>query len=127
MKLEPDRLERLIEVHDKIIAWHLETIAGLEVAIADCDTQQARTLASMHQIVGMGLAKGPNYTRILQEIRDRKAKFVKASVAAKAEHARVTAIVERLNERKGEAQELIDQLELEDAIDEWSNAQASFS
>ena len=127
MKRKSKKLGRLIDVHDKIIACHLETITGFEVAIADCDTQLARTLASMEQMVGMGFAKGPNYTRILQEIRDRRAKLVKASLAAKAEHARVTAIVERLNERKSEVQEEIDQLDLEESIDEWSNAQSSFS
>ena len=127
MKTKSKKLGQLIDVHDKIIGWHLETIAGFEAAIADCDIQLARTLSSMEQMVGMGLAKGPNYTRILQEIRDRRAKLVKASLAAKAEHARVTAIVERLNERKSDAQEQIDQHDLEESIDEWSNAQSSFS
>jgi hypothetical protein len=127
MKQQSKKLGRLIEVHNKIIEWHLENIAGLEVAIADCDKQHANTLLSMERMEGIGLAKGPNYSRIFSEIRERRAKLVKAVQAAKAEHARVTAVVDRLDEKKLEAQADIDQSELEESIDEWSNSEASFS
>ena len=127
MKQLSKKLERLIEVHSKIVEWHLENIAGLEVAVADCDTQHAKTLLSMEKMEGIVFARGPNFTRMLQEIRERRAKLLKAVQAAKAEHARITAIVDKLDERKSEVQSDIDQVELEESIDEWSNTQASFS
>jgi hypothetical protein len=127
MKLQSEKLVRLIEVHNKIMAWHLENIGGLEVAIGECDKQHANTLVSMEHMASIGLAKGPNYSRIFSEIKDRRAKLVKAVQATKAEHARINAIVDRLDEKKSEVQSDIDQFELEESIDEWSNSQASFS
>ncbi len=127
MKRQSEKLTRLIDAHNKIIEWHIENIASLEVSIAACDKQVADTLVAMDQMAGLGLSKGPNYSRIFQEIKDRRGKLTKASLTAKAEHARVTAIVERLAERKSEVQVGIDQVDLEDSIDEWSNTQASFS
>ena len=127
MKRESKKLSRLIDAHNKIIEWHCENIAGLEHSIVACDRQLASTLSGLEQIAAMGLDKGPNFPRIFQDIRERRGKLVKAVLAAKAEHARVTAIVERLAERKSDVQSDIDELDLEDSIDEWSNAQASFS
>jgi hypothetical protein len=127
MKQKSAKLVRLLDVHNKIIEVHLENIANLELSIAECDKQRARTLASMEQMEGMGPSKGPNFPRILQDIRDRRAKLVKAVLAARAEHARANAIVDRLAEKKSEVQVEIDQHDLEESIDEWSNAQSSFS
>jgi hypothetical protein len=127
MKNEVKKLARLVAVHNKIVAWHLESIAAYEVAIADCDKQHMKTLASMAQMEGLGLGKGPNFTRILREIQEKRARLVQAAQAAKAEHARISAIVDRLIERKSEVEEEVDQLDLEESIDEWSNVQSSFS
>lgn len=127
MRRESKKLTRLIDAYNKMIEWHIQTIANLELSIAACDKQHASTLVSMEQMAGMGLTKGPNFPRILQDIRDRRGKLTKASLTAKTEHARVSAIVERLVERKSEVQSDIDQVDFEDSIDEWSNAQASFS
>ena len=127
MKRQSKKLSRLLDAHNKIIEWHSENIASLEQSIVACDQQLASTLAALDQMAGMGLNKGPNFPRILQEIRDRRAKLTKTLLATQAEHARVNAIVERLAERKLEVQSNIDELDLEDSIDEWSNAQATFS
>lgn len=127
MRRQSKKLERLVEVHNKIIESQFETIASLDASLRDCDRQQAQTLASMEQMESMGLPKGPNYSRIFQEIHLRRGQLTKALLAAKAEHARVSAIVERLIERRSEIQSSIDQSDLEDSIDEWSNAQATFS
>ena len=127
MRRQSKKLSRLVDVHTKIIESQLETIAGLNAALQDCDRQQIKTLASMEKMESMGLAKGPNFSRIFQEIHLRRGQLTKALLATKAEHTRVSAIVERLIEKRAEIQVNIDQSDFEDSIDEWSNAQATFS
>ncbi len=127
MKEELDKVNRLVKVHNKIVEWHLENIAGIEASIAACDQDVAKTLSGMEQLEGFRAGKGPNFSRILREIKDRRAKLVKSVMAAKAEHARISAIVENLLARKSELEDQREQLNLEESIDEWSNAQSSFS
>lgn len=127
MREELVKLERLITVHNKIADWHLENIAGLEASIAACDQDVVNTHVAMEKLEGMRPGKGPNFSRILKEIKERRAKLEKSAMAAKAEHARISAIVEHLLAKQAVLREENEQRSLEESIDEWSNAQASFS
>jgi|GEM_PF-6857855 len=127
MRHDLEKLSRLLEVHNQIVDWHLKNIVNLETDMMECDRQMSSTLNAMEMLEKLGIAKGPNFSRIFQEIGSRRKRLLQAVQKAKTEHSRMNSIVKLLSERKSGLSEQIDNMELEDSIDEWSNAAVSFS
>jgi 7-keto-8-aminopelargonate synthetase-like enzyme len=127
MRSSLQKLVRLAKVHNQIVDWHLENITHLAEGLAECDALQNRTLQSMEQLQRLGIAKGPNFSRILQEMQVRRSRLKAAAQSAKSEHARISAIVEKLEERQAGLRERVDQEQLEETIEEWNIATSTFS
>jgi ABC-type transporter Mla subunit MlaD len=127
MKQQLQRLMRLAHVHNQIVDWHLENIAQLSDGLAECAAQQARTLQSLEQLQNLGIAKSPDFSKILQDINFRRERLNAATHAAKAERARVQAVVEKLNQRQVDLHARITEVELEQSIEEWNTIRSAFS
>jgi chromosome segregation ATPase len=127
MKQQLQKLVRLAEVQNQIVDWHLENIAQLSGRLAECAAQQARTLQSMEQLQSMGFTRGPDFARILQDIQVRRERLKAATNVAKLEHARVHAIVEKLEQRQADLRARIAEEELEQTIEEWTMIKSAFS
>lgn len=127
MNREMERLGKLIKAQDSLLEMLLRDISKLKVSILDCDKELERMLHSMDTLQHFGLAKGPDFGKLLRGLNDQRRKIQRVLRTSVDEHVRMSRVNEHLNERLINLHQARDAIEQEELMEDWISVQADIS
>ena len=124
MKEDLQKLLRLIEVHSQLIARQSNQLNEFKKSVAECERRRQELHISMTQYENGEIYNPSNFTLKFRVVNKEEAALALEIERAKAEQIRLNAILDRLNERRIDLDQMRNEEEIVEATQEWLQSHA---
>lgn len=119
MKEDLQKLSRLIDIHAKLVEIQTNAVSGFVSSVANCEQRMQNLLLSIELSEDYSMLQTATFSQRMQVIKENQVSHVREIELAQAEQRRLSAIIEKLNERRVSIIESNGESNIAEAVDEW--------